>query len=107
MPPAEPPTYAYTIEPMPPSRLGRRWRWALFHGERMLAAGWRLSERRALHGIRTAAARAAHEANGLKLLRPERVWPPEPDFKAGMSATLTAGAIACRLVPRELLEAAA
>ena len=103
----EPPVYGYTIEPLPPSRLGRRWRWTLFQGDRMLAAGWRLSERRALHGIRTAAARAAHEASGLKLLRPERVWPPGPDFRPGMTATLQSGAIACRLVPRELVEAAA
>jgi hypothetical protein len=65
----------------------------------MLAAGWRLSERAALRAVRTAAARAAHEAAGLKLVRPERVWPPDPKFRPGMSAELRAGAVACRLVP--------
>src|SRR4051794_30518919 len=97
---AEPPVYSYTVEPMPPSRIGRRWRWALFRGDRLLAAGWRLSERAALHGIRTAAARAAHEAAGVRVLRPERVW-PDARFRAGMTAQLRAGDIACVLAPRE------
>jgi len=102
----EPPHYSYTLEPMPPSRLGRRWRWTLTRGDRLLAAGWRLSERAALHGIRTAAARAAHEAAGLRLLRPERVW-PDPGFRAGMTAHLRAGSVACVLAPRELVVSAA
>lgn len=102
----EPVVYEYTLEPMPPSRLGRRWRWTLFRGDRLLAAGWRLSERAALHGIRTAAARAAHEAAGLRVLRPDRVW-PDAGFRAGMTARLDAGAVACVLVPRELVASAA
>ena len=102
----EPTLYSYTVEPMPPSRLGRRWRWTLFFGDRLLAAGWRLSERAALHGIRTAAARAAHEAAGLRVLRPERVW-PDTSFRVGMTARLQAGAVACVLAPRELGAAAA
>jgi hypothetical protein len=97
---AEPPVYRYTIEPMPPSRLGRRWRWTLFHGDRLLAAGWRPSERRALQGLRTAAARSAHEALGLKVLRPDRTWPDTP-FLAGTTVRLEAGAVACVLAPRE------
>jgi hypothetical protein len=102
----EPPLYEYTVEPMPPSRLGRRWRWTLFRGDRLLAAGWRLSERAALQGIRTAAARAAHEAAGLRVLRPDRVW-PDAGFRAGMTARLDAGAVACVLAPRELVVSAA
>jgi hypothetical protein len=102
----EPPVYRYTIEPMPPSRLGRRWRWTLFHGDRLLAAGWRLSERRALQGLRTAAARAAHEALGVKVLRPDRTWPDVP-FLPGATVRLQAGAVACVLAPREAGVAAA
>ena len=102
----DPPVYTYTVEPMPPSRLGRRWRWTLFRGDRLLAAGWRLSERAALHGIRTAVARAAHEAAGLRVVRPERVW-PDPGFRPGMTARLQAGVVACVLAPRELAVAAA
>jgi hypothetical protein len=97
----EPPLYRYTVEPMPPSRLGRRWRWTLFHGDLLLAAGWRMSERRALHGLRTAAARAAHEALGMRALRPDRTW-PEPPFRAGTTVRLEAGPVACILAPREL-----
>src|SRR4051812_6322255 len=97
---ADPPVYGYTIEPLPPSRLGRRWRFTLFHGDRMLAAGWRLSERRALQGLRTAAARAAHEAHGLRVLRPQAIWPEAP-FHPGMTVRLEAGAVACVLAPRE------
>jgi hypothetical protein len=97
--------YSYTVEPMPPSRLGRRWRWTLFNGERLLAAGWRLSERAALRGLRTAAARAAHEAAGLRVLRPERIW-PDDGFRPGMTARLEAGAVACVLAPRELVAGA-
>jgi hypothetical protein len=102
----EPPLYLYTVEPMPPSRLGRRWRWTLSRGDRLLAAGWRLSERAALNGIRTAAARAAHEAAGLRVLRPERVW-PDAGFRPGMTARLEAGGVACVLMPREVEVAAA
>ena len=102
----EAPLFEYTVEPMPPSRLGRRWRWTLSRGDRLLAAGWRLSERAALHGIRTAAARAAHEAAGLRVLRPERVW-PDAGFRPGMTARLQAGAVACVLMPREMEAAAA
>jgi hypothetical protein len=94
----EPPIYRYTIEPMPPSRLGRRWRWTLFEGDRLLAAGWRLSERRALQGLRTAAARAAHDALGLRALRPDRTWADAP-FRAGMTVRLEAGPVACLLAP--------
>jgi len=102
----EPPVYSYTVEPMPPSRLGRRWRWDLFRGDRLLAAGWRLSERAALRGVRAAAARAAHEAAGVRLLRPDRAWPEDVTFKVGMSIHLGAGAVSCVLVPREIAVAA-
>jgi hypothetical protein len=104
--PTEPPVYRYTIEPMPPSRLGRRWRWTLFQGDRLLAAGWRLSERRALQGVRTAAARAAHEALGLRALRPDRTWPDAP-FRPGATVRLEAGPVACVLAPAHVPAAAA
>jgi hypothetical protein len=105
-PVAEPPVYRYTIEVMPPSRLGRRWRWTLFSGDRLLAAGWRLSERRAVQGLRTAAARAAHEALGLKVLRPDRTWSDSP-FLPGTTVRLESGPVACVLAPRGAPAAAA
>jgi len=99
VPSSEPPVYGYTLEPLPPSRLGRRWRFTLFHGDRMLAAGWRLSERRAVQGVRTAAARAAHEALGLRVLRPELAFAGDR-FLPGATVRLQAGAVACVLAPR-------
>lgn len=57
-----------------------------------------MSESRATHGIRAAAARAAHEALGLQPLRPERVW-PEHGFRPGTPVRLEAGAVACVLAP--------
>lgn len=104
--PGEPSVFGYTIEVMPPSRIGRRWRWTLFDGPRLVAAGWRMSERRALDAVRVAASRAAHEALGLKVLRPERTW-SDASFHAGTTARLSAPPVACVLAPREAPAAAA
>jgi hypothetical protein len=101
------PEYHYTVEPLGPSRLGHRWRWQLFRGERLVAGGWHVGERRALLALRTAASRAAHERLGLRALRPDRVLPDRP-FLPGATVRLVSGAVACVLVPRETaLEAAA
>jgi hypothetical protein len=99
------PEYHYTVEPLPPNRLGRRWRWQLFRGERLVAGGWQFGERRALLAIRTAAARAAHERLGLLALRPERAIADRP-LRPGMTVRVVCGAVACLLVPRSALEVA-
>jgi hypothetical protein len=99
------PEYHYTVEPLGPSRLGHRWRWQLFHAERLVAGGWHQGERRALLALRTAASRAAHERLGLRALRPERAVADRP-LRPGVTVRLVSGAVACVLVPREL-EAAA
>src|SRR3954469_13932046 len=66
------PELLYALHPMPPSRGGfRRWRWELWHGPRLLATGWRMSERHAERALRTAAARFTHRVLGLHPLRPE------------------------------------
>ena len=88
----------YVVEAMPPSRLGRRWRWALFEGERLLAAGWRLSERRALLALRAAAGRVAHEPLGLHPLRPETGWVPNT-VTPGVTLRLQTGPVAWVLAP--------
>jgi hypothetical protein len=93
------PEYHYTVVPLPPSRLGRRWRWQLFRGERLVAGGWQLGERRALLAIRTAATRAAHERLGLMALRPERAVADRP-LMPGITVRVACGAVACLLVPR-------
>jgi len=93
------PTFSYVVEPMPPSPLGRRWRWRLYRGERLLAAGWHYGERQALRALRIATSRAAHELAGLIALRPERVA-TDGRFFAGATVELTIGPLRCVLTPR-------
>jgi hypothetical protein len=93
------PTFSYLIEPLPPSPLGRRWRWQLYRGERMLAAGWHYGERQALGALRTAASRSAHELAGLTALRPERAT-TDRRFFPGATVHVVSGALRCVLTPR-------
>lgn len=63
------PVFEYTLHPLPPSALGRRWRWELWEdGGSLLAAGWNLSERRARRAVRIAAARRMYERLGLSVV---------------------------------------
>lgn len=96
----DPPSYAYLLEALPPSPIGRRWRWQLFRGERLLAGGWQFSERLALHSLRRAASRAAHERAGLRALRPENNV-VAGRFFPGATVQLDCGAVSCVLAPRE------
>ena len=60
------PVFEYVVHPLPPSSLGRRWRWELWEsGGGMLAAGWNVSERRARRAVRVAAARRMYERLGM------------------------------------------
>src|SRR4051794_41644158 len=93
------PEYHYTVERLPPSRVGHRWGWQLFHGDRLVAGGWHLGEHRALLAIRSAASRAAHQRLGVRALRPDRALFDGP-FINGMSVGVRSGAVALRLVPR-------
>ncbi len=95
----DPPVFAYTVVPMPPSPVGRRWRWQLFLGERLLAGGWQFSERGALRALRTAASRAAHQLAGVHALRPDRTH-VEGRFLPGARVEVQCGALTCVLAPR-------
>jgi hypothetical protein len=92
------PTFSYRIEPLPPSQLGRRWRWVLYRGEWLVAAGWHYGQRQALGALRTATSRATHELAGLTALRPERAT-TDRRFIAGATVQLTCGELRCILVP--------
>jgi hypothetical protein len=61
------PVFQYAVEPL---RGRRRWRWELWDGSTLLAAGWHPSSRHAELAVRTAAATRAHERLGLRVLRP-------------------------------------
>jgi hypothetical protein len=97
------PEFQYVVEPLPPSRIGRRWRWQLWRGDRLLAGGWNLGERRAHRALRTAASRAAHEHAGVLALRPDRTTVDRP-LSRGATVRLVADAAVCLLVPRTLAQ---
>jgi hypothetical protein len=94
------PRFAYAFHPLPPSRGGlRRWRWELWHGASLVAAGWRLTQEHAERALCTAASRRGHAQLGVVPLRPEPT--PRPGgLSFGAPVQLDCGAFACTLVPR-------
>jgi hypothetical protein len=99
------PQLAYVLHLMPPGRFPfRRWRFELWHGPRLLATGWRTSERHAERALRTAAAGFAHRRLGLHPLRPE-LAEFRGGFHAGAPARVVCGAVSCLLVPRTATQA--
>ena len=97
------PTLYYALHPLPPGRFAfRRWRYELWHGSHLLATGWRTSEQHAERALRTAASRFAHRLLGVRPLRPEATSVPG-GFYPGEPARVECGAVACMLVPRDLL----
>lgn len=98
--PVDAPRFAYALHPLPPSRLGlRRWRWELWHGASLVAAGWRLSHEHAARALCIAASRRGHAQLGLHPLRPERTRGATA-LTPGAEIRLDCGAFECLLVPR-------
>ena len=96
----EGPDLQYALHVIPPGRVAfHRWRWELWHGQSLLATGWRTSERHAVRALRTAASHFAHRVLGLHPLRPEQAA-LTGDVRVGAVARLNCGQITCRLVPR-------
>lgn len=98
----------YALHVMPSGRFPfRRWRFELWHGPRLLVAGWRSTEDHAERALRERAARVAHRLHGLHLLHPSAAHADAP-LRHGAAARVTCGAVSCLLVPRSVvLEAAA
>jgi hypothetical protein len=91
--------FRYVLHVLPPGRLPfRRWRWELWHGASMLAAGWRVTERDAGRALCSHASAFAHRFYGLE--SPKR--PPVADLRPGAARRLVLGPITCLLVPRGL-----
>jgi hypothetical protein len=100
MPMVEGLSFSYVLHEMPRDRLPfRRWRFELWHGARLEAAGWRTSERDALRALRKHASRVAHAMFGL---RPPGDVPGGPVLRPGAAVRLIHGGIAFALVPRQL-----
>ncbi|MFL5857733.1 MAG: hypothetical protein ACJ77L_13450, partial [Solirubrobacteraceae bacterium] len=94
--------FGYVLHELPRDRLPfRRWRFELWHGARLEAAGWRTSERDALRALRGHASRVAHGVFGLRPPAGE-VTGTGPPFRPGAAVRLLHGGIAFSLHPRQL-----
>lgn len=100
----EPIELTYILHRLPNRNLPfRRWRWELWHGSHMLAAGWRLSAVHAQRALRGHAVRYAHRLHGLHPLRPEAAQVAETAW-GGRQVAVDSGDLRVVLTPRDLLE---
>jgi hypothetical protein len=102
MPVVEGLSFSYVIHELPRGRFPfRRWRFELWHGARLEAAGWRSTERDALRALRKHGSRVAHAMFGLR--PPAGDTPPSgAGFRPGATIRVQHGGIAFALVPRQL-----
>jgi hypothetical protein len=94
--------FHYVVHELPLGRLPfRRWRFELWHGAHLRAAGWRVTERDALRALRAHASRVGHEMFGLRAPEddPATAGPP---FRPGAAVRVQHGAVAFSLAPRQL-----
>lgn len=100
----EPVELSYDLHLLPMGRFPfRRWRWELWHGPRLLAAGWRLNALHAQRALRVYAVRHAHRVHGLHPLRPDAAQAPEREW-GGAPVAIESGELRVLLSPRALLE---
>jgi hypothetical protein len=93
-------SFSYVLHELPRDRLPfRRWRFEIWHGPRLEAAGWRTTERDALRALHKHASRVAH---GMFGLRPPGDRPDGPALRPGAAVRVIDGGIAFALVPRQL-----
>ena len=93
-------SFSYVLHELPPGRLPfRRWRFELWHGARLEAAGWRTTERDAIGALRKHGSRVGHRMFGL---RPPEADAPGPVFRPGTAVRVQHGAVTFTLVPRNL-----
>jgi hypothetical protein len=94
----------YVLDLLPAGRFPfRRWRWELWHGGVLLAAGWRLNPLHAQRALRMRALRHAHRVNGLHPLHLENGAGAEPKW-AGDPVTIDWGELRVVLTPRAVLQ---
>ena len=104
MPVADSLTLRYALHELPPGRLPfKRWRWELWHGQRLEGAGWRLSERDASRAVQRHGARV-----GQRLLGVAEAPAPAPrdlePFRPGATVHVRGGGVFFALVPLHLEE---
>jgi hypothetical protein len=99
--------FAYALYQLPPGRLPFwRWRWELWHGSNLVAAGWRLTRADAGRALRVRAAEFGHRLFGLPVPSPD-ARTARRDLQPGTTERLVIGPITCLLVPRALERPAA
>jgi hypothetical protein len=94
-------SFSYVLHELPLGRFPfRRWRFELWHGARLEAAGWRSTERDAARALRGHASRVAHAMFGLRA--PTGEAGAGPALRPGAAVRVQHGATAFSLVPRAL-----
>jgi hypothetical protein len=94
--------FGYTLYPLPPGRFPfGRWRWELWHGTQLVAAGWRLARPDAGRALRLNAADFGHRLVGLPA-PPRDERSARGDLRPGTTERLAIGPITALLVPRAL-----
>jgi hypothetical protein len=94
--------FSYALHALEAGRLPfRRWRWELWHGATLVAAGWRLSRPQAGRALRLNAAEFGHRLFGLPAPARED-GAGHGDLRPGSAERLAIGPITCLLVPRAL-----
>jgi hypothetical protein len=92
--------FGYALHPLAPGRFGfRRWRYELWHGNHLHAAGWRTSRRAAESALRKHAARVGHAIFGLSP-SPDAIAAGDGEVPQGATVRIDAGAVSLTLVPR-------
>lgn len=96
--------FSYAVEALPPGHLPfHRWRWELWQGAWMLAAGWCTAPAAAERALLRAASRRLHELRGVHALRPERARLLDA-LRSTRPSRVDTGVGLCLLVPRAAAE---
>ena len=83
----EPLELTYDPHLLPRGRISfRRWRWELWHGAQLLAAGWRLTPVHAQRALRAHAFRYVHRLHGVHPLPSQADHPAEQPWGGGSTA---------------------
>lgn len=91
--------FRYAVEPLPPGRLPlNRWRWELWQGAWMLAAGWCTAPAAAELALLKAASRRVHELRGVRALRLDGARLLDA-LRPGRPVRVDTGAGLCVLLP--------
>lgn len=99
--------FGYAVELLPPGRMPfHRWRWELWQGALMLAAGWSTAPAAAERALLRAASRRMHELYGVRPLRPDGARLLDA-LRPGAAVRVDCGVGVCVLVPQAEPAAAA